>query len=314
MKSFIKLLFTAVMSLSFLAMSGCGYFKFYSEKLGDSSSGNFYDIDEKEIETPLEDFEYDIYSGKVRIKKYKGESEAVAVPKEIDGTEVAIIAPHAFAEKSKLKTLYLPETITQIGDWAFSNCVSLTKISNLNSLENIGEYAFSECRSLNEISFLGPFTEIRRFTFYNCYSLQLVKFSSSVTKIGASAFEKCSYLRDFPTANGLEVIGTRAFLGCSRMGDFPTRSRFTSIEDRAFEGCTSLYQPVFSSTLTKVGNYAFADCTGIDFAAFPGQTSIANTAFKGCDKEMGVFGPPGSSVEAFARSQGFNFVDISRLP
>ena len=39
----------------------------------------------------------------------------------------------------------IPEGTTEIGDWAFSDCSSLTSVVIPESIKRIGSFAFSEC-------------------------------------------------------------------------------------------------------------------------------------------------------------------------
>ena len=57
------------------------------------------------------------------------------------------IASQAFHECKSLKTIQLPDTVTLIGDYAFSECQKLTVIIP-NSVTSIGEWAFSQCQNV----------------------------------------------------------------------------------------------------------------------------------------------------------------------
>ena len=45
----------------------------------------------------------------------------------------------------------IPDSVTSIGDYAFSDCESLTSVTIPNSVTSIGDYAFSYCNSLKEV-------------------------------------------------------------------------------------------------------------------------------------------------------------------
>lgn len=307
MKGIMKAACLITVCASIISLCGCGYMEFYSDKLGDSSGGNFYDQDVPKVETPLGDFEYSASGGIVEIKKYNGSDETVAIPDAINGQNVTSVAPLAFSGKTQVREIYIPNTVTQIGDRAFEKCVALYKISPLSNLQNLGEYAFYGCDTLNLVNFDGSFNEVRRGTFADCTSLQEATLPKSVKKISENAFENCSLLKYFPDARGVEIIGSRAFCGCERMQDFGPWIAFTSIMDRAFEGCVSLREPILPQTLTNVGNYAFTDCTQMYIITFKGDTIIADTAFDGCNKDMQIIGKNDSNVSRFAKSADFPF-------
>ncbi|MFR4354329.1 MAG: leucine-rich repeat domain-containing protein, partial [Oscillospiraceae bacterium] len=49
---------------------------------------------------------------------------------------------------SSIKEVILKNSVTSIGEYAFSGCSSLTSVTIPNSVTSIGEYAFSGCSSL----------------------------------------------------------------------------------------------------------------------------------------------------------------------
>lgn len=58
-------------------------------------------------------------------------------------------------------TLKIPGNVTEIGDYAFSGCKYLIKLTLTNSLQRIGAYAFDGCLKLNcELQIPNSVTEI----------------------------------------------------------------------------------------------------------------------------------------------------------
>ena len=85
--------------------------------------------------------------------------------------------------------------VTSIGKTAFINCYdSLTTISIPNSVTSIGNSAFSFCGSLTTISIPNSVTSIGKTAFYECVSLTSITIPSSVSSIGENAFKKCNSL------------------------------------------------------------------------------------------------------------------------
>ena len=71
-----------------------------------------------------------------------------------------------------------------------------------DSVTEIGEFAFFGCTCLKEVRIPDSVTEIRDGTFSGCTSLKEVHIPDSVTKIGWFAFSGCTSLkRDFRTSN-----------------------------------------------------------------------------------------------------------------
>ena len=87
-----------------------------------------------------------------------------------------------------IKSYVIPSSVTNIGDWAFSGCRSLSEIVIPSSVTNIGYGAFDGCNSLSEIVIPSSVTSIGHHAFDGCRSLSEIVIPSSVTSIGDGAF------------------------------------------------------------------------------------------------------------------------------
>ena len=62
-------------------------------------------------------------------------------------------AHHLYQNGKEVTNLVIPNSVTSIGDYAFSNCSGLTTVTIPNSVTSIGDYVFSEC-NLSEVTSL----------------------------------------------------------------------------------------------------------------------------------------------------------------
>ena len=85
----------------------------------------------------------------------------------------------------------IPDSVTTIGNAAFSNCHSLTSVTIPDSVTTIGDSAFSNCSSLTSITIPDSVTTIGDNAFSACYNLTSVTIPDSVTTIGDYAFSWC---------------------------------------------------------------------------------------------------------------------------
>ena len=94
-----------------------------------------------------------------------------------------------------LQAVEIGNSVTSIGDRAFSGCHSLSNIVIPESVISIGSYAFNGCSSLSNIVIPESVTSIGSYAFYGCSSLSSVVILNGVTSIGNSAFYNCYGIR-----------------------------------------------------------------------------------------------------------------------
>ena len=87
----------------------------------------------------------------------------------------------------------IPDSVTSIGDRAFSGCSFLFGIVIPNSVTSIGDRTFCGCSFLTEVDIPDSVTSIGNGAFYDCNSLRSVVIPDSVTSIGERAFEDCNF-------------------------------------------------------------------------------------------------------------------------
>jgi len=92
------------------------------------------------------------------------------------------------------KNTVIPNSVTSIGEFAFSGCSGLTALNIPNSVTSIGNYAFESCNGLTSVTIPSSVTSIGNDAFQYCRGLTSVTIPSSVTSIGNYAFEYCSGL------------------------------------------------------------------------------------------------------------------------
>ena len=125
---------------------------------------------------------------------------------------VASIGNGAFCDCTSLTKVTIPDSVTSIGKSAFKYCTSLTSVTIPNSVTSIGVGAFLCCKSLKEVSIPDSVTEIGTWAFFSCESLKEVTIPDSVTKIGVQAFKDTPNIKvNICNDEGCVEIGRGAF-------------------------------------------------------------------------------------------------------
>lgn len=88
-----------------------------------------------------------------------------------------------FANKYKLETVTIGNTVTKISDYAFYNCSKIDSITIPNSVIEIGDYAFSQCYNLKNINIPTSITSIATNAFMECGNLMDIGFFKTQTTI-----------------------------------------------------------------------------------------------------------------------------------
>lgn len=136
--------------------------------------------------------------------------------------------------------LSLPEGLTHIGEYAFSNN-SLTTVAIPASVETIGGSAFEYC-GLSSVTF----TE-------NC----------KLTILGSGVFDHCHSLSSIVIPASIVTLGS-AFRYCSSLASvtFAENSALTTISE-TFRECTTLETIYIPATVTKIGFSSFIGCSAL---------------------------------------------------
>lgn len=135
----------------------------------------------------------------------------------------------------KLVSLELPQSITEIGYYAFRNN-PFTEIVIPDSVTSIRDNAFSSCNKLKNILLPDGLTSFASNVFSSCSNLKTINIPRGVTTIPSGAFQSCSSLESIVLPPTIESIGWGAFRGCYGLKELRIPSSVRRIENDAFSG------------------------------------------------------------------------------
>ena len=125
------------------------------------------------------------------------------------GKTVRSVASRAFAHQ-KMESLMLPDSVTEMGDYACLGCENLKQILLPSDIEKIGSGAF--CGSgLKDIHIPGGVRMISRMTFASCASLENVSLEEGLEVIDERAFSGCPSLKRVQIPASVRRIAANAF-------------------------------------------------------------------------------------------------------
>ena len=257
-------------------------------------------------------------ANRATITGYSGNATALYIPGEIDGHEVVAIGDRAFENRTDLRTVMIPDSVTEIEAYSFNNCTNLSNVTLSKSLKYMGGRAFGSCEKITQIeipksldncgnsgyaSYHGPFgacsglkkitfeegaTEVSNGLFRGCTGLEEINIPDGVTKIESSSFEDCINLVSVNISDSVIKIENEAFAGCEKIESINIPDSVTEIGERTFANCSKLSNVKLSKNLEYMGGRAFGSCEKITQIEIP--KSLDNCGNSGYASYHGPFG------------------------
>ena len=216
---------------------------------------------------------------------------------------VTSIGNFAFSECTSLTSMTIPDSVTCIGNCAFDSCTSLTSVTIPDSVTSIGVYAFCACTSLKSVTIPDSVTSIGDYAFSYCTSLTGIWVDEGNSHYFSDAsgvlFNKdktvlaqCpgAFSGSYAIPDGVTSINDAAFVNCESLTSVTIPDGVTNIGYEVFAGCTSLANMVLPNGVTRIGAEAFDWCTSMKSITIPdGVTSIGYDAFSNCKSLTNVY-------------------------
>ena len=286
-------------------------------------------------------------ANRATITGYSGNATALYIPDEIDGHEVVAIGDRAFENRTDLRTVMIPDSVTRINGNAFYGCSNLANVTLSKNLESMGSSAFGNCDGLTQIEIpkslescdisygsYGPFrdcdklkkvkfeegtTVIATMLFHHCTGIEEIEIPDTVTIIKDSAFEECTNLRSVQIPDTVTKIEPEAFQNCVGLTNIRIPDSVKRIDGGAFYGCSNLVNVTLSKNLESMGNSAFGNCDKLTEIEIPKSLTSCDIfygsygPFRDCDKLKKVKFEEGTTVIAtmlFHHCTGIEEIEI----
>ena len=165
-------------------------------------------------------------------------------------------ARNLYLNGTLIESLFIPNSVTSIGDRAFAYCDALKSVTISDSVTSIGNHSFGYCNMLNSVTMGNGVKTLGPYAFGFCPALTSVSIGNSITSIGPGVFSQCKALTSVIIPNSVTSIGYNAFRNCTSLKEVyckpttpPTADRGTTSYWKAFDSNASdrkIYVPTES--------------------------------------------------------------------
>lgn len=253
---------------------------------------------------------------------------------------VTSISDSAFSS-SGITSVTIPNSVTQIGAFAFYDCRGLTSVNLPNSAATIGVYTFGNCTSLKSVTanWTSPIS-IDRNVFEG---LNLANIALNIPEGTQVDYNDAAIWTDFNlngqeiiagqtiVANGINYVVTKtsapyevavgsntAIVGVPNLLTEVVSNgnsfAVTSIADQAFYGSQSITGVEIPNSVTRIGSEAFLSCDHLTSLTIGNSlTSIGRGAFEYCTGLTSIMFPNSlTTIEegAFSRCSGLTSITL----
>lgn len=187
------------------------------------------------------------------------------------------ICDGAFSGCAYLESISLPESVTEIGWYAFEN-TGLTSLTLPKGLTILGHRVLADTKGVTVLSI--PKTVVDAWSALEGSYVQSLTFESGITKIPGSVASGAEHLTQVTIPNSATKIEDYAFSSCTSLTGISIPDSVTEIGWSVFSntGLTSLALPKY---LTDLGYYVLTDTKGVTVLTIPKTVTNAYRALDG---------------------------------
>ena len=296
----------------------------------DDTLYSFYNLEEIVVEEGNSSYQSDngvLYN--------KGKTELIRCPRgKADITEYQIV-----------------ESVTEIRDYAFYDCHSLTNVEISSKVKRIGKYAFAQCDKLGKVVLGEGVKELGERAFESCGNLAVLEIHSNIENIDSNTFGVTTALKRLYVGKEVtkldddlysfitileEIVveegnssyesdsGVLYNKGKTELIRYPRRKAditeyqiaesVTEIREYAFDGCGNLESVIIPPNLKNIGRGVFLRCDNLKWILIPKSvTFIGRNAFYNCD-ELTIYGYANSYAQTYATDNNIPFVVLDDEP
>lgn len=217
---YMKRILCAVLACTMLAatslsLAGCGDDNSGNNNSNSNQQQPGYKVEATEPDLKDDNFGYFILDNdKVMITRYYGDKSSVEIPSKIENYTVTSIGKSVF-DSDKIQEIVVPDTVTDIQDYAFASNRNMRKITLSKNLKKLGTNVFFNCMSLESLELPASLESIGAFAFCGAgFSSITIPESKTLTELPQYAFQQCPNLKEITLSSTLKTIPDNLLNGC----------------------------------------------------------------------------------------------------
>lgn len=247
----------------------------------------------------------------ITITDCENSAEVIEIPAEIESLPVTVIGKSAFEYCSSLTSITIPDTVTTIGESAFSD-TSMSGIVIPDSVTVIDKFAFYNCRNLSNVIISKNLKVLEQQAFSYCdslkslelpYGLEVIGISQffntpieeinipeTVKEIGEHAFDDTPWLEKYFEDNQFIIFNDTLYKARDYEEHITIPEGIKTIGRLAFEENKNMTGITIPDSVTKIGASAFVDCTALKNITIPETvTELGYNTFDSCSSLESVY-------------------------
>ena len=162
----------------------------------------------------------------------------------------------------------IPETITEINEYAFYKHPNFTRVNIPASVTKIGTAAFYDCEKLTSVSLPNPNVELGNSVWSGCANITSVSLPQGMEKLARHTFYMCG-LESITLPEGMKSVGMMAFAS-NNIKTINLPSTLELIDSCCFQNNTEL-TTVNLKNVKQMDQFAFMGCTALKTYTCNGQ-------------------------------------------